>query len=63
MTKKELMSYAMYGIERKIVYACNDVVETSACRGSISELKGLLSKYDEIVQEYEAARKEEEDTP
>ena len=59
MTRSELMKIAKYGIEKKIEYKCADVVRTCARFDSIESLKNLIAQYDEIVQEYDAARKEE----
>lgn len=61
MTKKELLRIAQYGIEKKIKRRCKSIADTWASPANIADLKALLAQYDEIVQEYDAARKEEED--
>lgn len=60
MTEKELLGLAKYGIEEKIGRNCYDVVNTWVSPNNIAALKKLIAQYDEIVQEYDAARNEED---
>lgn len=59
MTRSELMELAKYGIEGKIRNACSYIADTWVNPDKIATLKKLITQYEEIVQEYDAARMEE----
>ena len=61
MTNKEILKFAIRGIEGKIQIHCAWIGEAGVNEGRISDLKALISQYEEIEQAYENACKEEKE--
>ena len=61
MTNKEILKYAILGIESRIHNHCEWIGEAGVNEGRISDLKALISQYEEIDQAYENACKEEKE--